>query len=176
MIEIVTYNKDYVGLARDFRVNPTSCGNPEHYESYIKYSAISDRNAGLGTTQALVETNEDSKKMLGFVTLRTASVITQHDGNLLGEPAIEIAELAVDMTAEKKGYGKLLVDIVLSLADKFNANFLGIRYVTLCADPQAVPFYEKLGFANAGDYYKIPREGWNVSCTPMFIRLPERSY
>jgi len=47
----------------------------------------------------------------------------------------------------------------------------------LCADPKAENFYKEfnkpnLGFKKIIDMYaEIPRDGWNVKCIPMLVKL-----
>ena len=89
---IELFNSSLSGLAWKFQVNPSSCGNHEHYENYIRLMALTDQQSG-------------------------------------------------------------------------------IQYVTLCADQQAVPFYEKLKFGRLDEQGEIPREQWNENCVPMFLRL-----
>ena len=171
--EIVIYNESYAGLAWGFQVDPDSCGNHEHYEEYIRLTAINDHNAGLGTTHAFIRQNEETgeKKLLGYITLRATSYIKTFEGVMHGSPALEIFELAVDKTVEHEGIGTILVKFALAKAHELNQSEVGIQYVTLCADELAVPFYEKMGFARMDDYGDVPRDNWNVDCVPMFIKL-----
>ena len=173
--EIVLYDLNMAckGLASHFEVNLNSCGNHEHYESYIRYTAISDRNCGLGVTYVFLQSTEDSEKILGYITLRAASYVTESEGVTYGHPALEIFELAVDKTAERQCIGTNLVNFALKTANDLRKTFLGIEYIILCADKQAVPFYEKVGFGRMDEQGKIPREQWNVNCIPMLLRLPE---
>lgn len=161
----------YAPLAWGFRVNPESCDNPEHYENYLKFSAVSDQVAGNGTTHIILD--HERNRIVGFVTLRASSLINECEGIAYGEPVLEIAELAVDQEYERRGYGKLLVDLSILMADQLNAEFIGIRYIMLCADPKAVPFYSHrtVGFGKVADYYNVPREKWNVGCVPMFLKV-----
>ena len=52
-------------------------------------------------------------------------------------------------------------------------DYIGVEYVTLCADPMSVPFYEKNEFIKIMDYHEIPRDGWNKDCIPLILKLPE---
>ena len=162
------YKIEHAGLAFNFKVNPSSCKNPEHYENYLKFIAINDKAEGRGTTHILL----DNEHILGFITLRASSLMRDVDGKTYGDAALEIAEIAVCQTDERKGFGRLFVDLALSIASQLNNTALGIRYITLCADPSAVDFYKKLGFKPVADYGEIPREGWNDNCVPMFAKLP----
>ena len=162
---------EHVGLAWNFRVNPDSCSSPEHYENYLRLSAITEQRIGNGTT--FLHVSDD--KITGFITLRANSLLMQADGVVFGKPAIEIAELAVDKDYEGKGIGTFMVEYALIKAVALTQNHLGIKYAVLCADPMAVPFYsrERLGFSLMRDLYEIPRDGWNDNCSPMIFQLFE---
>ena len=82
-------------------------------------------------------------------------------------------ELAVDSRFERRGLGTIMVKFAFVRAEKLRNSSLGIQYIALCADPCAVSFYERpeLGFAKIGDYEDIPRDGWNKTCVPMFVRI-----
>jgi ribosomal protein S18 acetylase RimI-like enzyme len=165
------YNGEYAGLAREFQVNPDSCGNHSHYEEYIRYCAVTDYITGKGRTYIII--NENPQSMIGFMTLRASSLVDIDNKPISGKSAVEITELAVDVNYEKQGYGRMLTDLALTIVDTIRTEHLGIEYITLCSDPQSVPFYKHIGFSKIADYYEIPREGWNENCIPMAMKLPE---
>jgi len=167
--------QDYMGLTRNFTVNPYSCKNPLHYENYLKFCAISDQKRGIGVTHVLIDEHEETKqkKIAGFITLKATSLTKSYEDYDEGHPALEIAELAIDKEYERRGLGTLLVQFAITTAAILNEEFLGIEYVVLCADPEAVNFYSKdtFGFKRLEEYYNVPREGWNVNCIPMFLKV-----
>ena len=165
----------HLGLTRDFRVNPLSCSNPSHYEEYLKFYAITDKRVGLGVTHLFLDINDGITKIAGFITLKATSLMKIYDEYTEGRGALEITEIAIDQSYEKRGFGTLLVQFAVAKAQELKQNHLGIEYIVLCADPEVVGFYSRqdLGFVELQEYYDIPREGWNVDCTPMLIRLPE---
>lgn len=83
-------------------------------------------------------------------------------------PALRLARLAVDESARGAGIGSLLVRAVLHLAIQM-ADDLGCVGVVVDAKPDAVAFYEKLGFVAlevvAGELGDRPRP------QPMFLEL-----
>ena len=175
-VKLDVMRSEYTGLAWAFRVNPASCGNSDHYEEYIKFIALEDYRAGMGTTHVLLEyagenTNDPPVKMLAYITLKATSVTEVCDGVKSGKPALEITELAVSEDCALKGYGSVLVQYAIVTAKNLNQEFLGVKYVVLCADQMAVPFYEKLHFAPLRNSFDIPREGWNRDCTPMLLEI-----
>jgi len=172
---ITPFKKEHTGLAFKFKVNPDSCGNHSHYENYLKFSALTDKKIGMGTTHIFLDedNNQKAKAIIGFITLKASSLIKIYDDYNEGNAAMEITELAVDINYEKQGFGTKLVNYAITIADMLNNDYIGISYITTCADPLAVSFYEHYGFAKCSDYYEVPREGWNAGCTPMYLKLPE---
>ena len=168
---IELFNSSLSGLAWKFQVNPSSCGNHEHYENYIRLMALTDQQSGKGTTHVFVRRTETTEEILGYITLRATSYTQIIGGKVYGNPALEIFELAVKEGVEGNHIGTELVKFALATALDLNDTTLGIQYVTLCADQQAVPFYEKLRFGRLDEQGEIPREQWNENCVPMFLRL-----
>lgn len=167
---------DYVGLAWKFHVSPYSCEKPSHYEEYLRFCAIDDYKNGRGVTHLIIDINESGEKAIaGFVTLRATSLISKSENDMpVVHSSIEIAELAVSEKYERRGVGSALVSLAICVADELRAEKLGIKYVVLCADPQAISFYhDKHDFEKIGDLYETPREGWNENCEAMYITLPE---
>ena len=167
------FTAEHLGLVWDFQVNPDSCGNSLHYENYIRFTALTDKRYGLGTTHALIGEEAGRKVLLGFITLRASSCVMQEENGFHGEPALEIMELAVDRRYEHHGYGRTLVNAAIDMADTLTEQMISFKYIVLCADHQAVPFYEKYGFYKVSDYAEIPRNGANDDCVPMIIRIRE---
>ena len=167
------FTNEHLGLTWLFQVNPDSCGNNEHYENYIKFSALTDKRYGLGTTHALIGEEDGKLILLGFITLRSSSLIFVQDETMHGEPALEIMELAVNQKYEHLGYGRKLVNFAIDLADNMTENSISFKYIVLCADAQAVPFYSRCDFAKISDYAEVPRNGANDECIPMAIRIRE---
>lgn len=163
---------EHMGLAWRFDVSPYSCDNPIYYKQYITLCALDDFRTGTSLTHVFID--EQSDKMAGYISLRASSLISESEtGSMLVHPALEIAELAVDKGYEGKGVGREMFNFAVATADSLRMEHLGIKYIAVCADPKAVGFYKKLGFEPVGSLYKIPRDGWNEKCTPMYIALPE---
>ena len=58
--EIRLFDENDIGLAWKFQVNPSSCGNHEHYEEYIRLIAFDDRRRGKGVTYIFIRNSESS--------------------------------------------------------------------------------------------------------------------
>ena len=173
----VLIDKDNVGLAGRFSVNPDSCGNASFYREYLQYSALSDLCSGRNTTHLFID--EAEGRIIGFVSLRASAFISSgSDGSMTGEPAIEVSVLAVDRDYERHGAGRLLIDYVITQAYEIHQNCIGVRYIVLAADKKAVGFYEHLSFSRIDDrWYRIPKENWSEECVPMTLFLEfEKDY
>ncbi len=170
-------SQKYAGLAWGFHVSPDSCDNPAYYETYLRLCAVDDHIHGMGVTHLVVDCDDDgnAKAIAGFVTLRATSLIsTDKDGVKIVHPSLEIAELAVSKDYERRGIGSTLVNLAIYIADELRNGLLGIKYVVLCADPQAVDFYEKkMDFGKIGELYETLHDGWNNRYEPMYITLPD---
>ena len=166
---------DNAGLASDFHVSPNSCENPEYYEEYIKLNAIGDHQKGMGVTHVLLD--EEQKRLLGFITLRATSLVSEgYDGVKNVHPALEIAELAVEEKFERQGVGTTLLALAIDIADELRSNMVGIRHIVVCADKAAVGFYQKFGFGKLSSLYEVLHDGWNDLCEPLCITLPEMEF
>ena len=164
-------NSANIGLAATFSVNPSSCENSSFYKEYLLFSALSDLRSGHTTTHLFID--ETANRIMGFLSLRASSIISQGEGRvMLGEPALEISMLAVDKEYERRGVGRTLIDFALSEAAELHNNHLGIRYIILAADPMAIPFYKKMGFVPLEDRWShMPKENWSSRCDPMVLEL-----
>lgn len=170
--EIELLSQENVGLAWQFNVNPESCAHPEFYRNHLIFNALYEKQNGYTTTHLLIDKVEN--RIMGFVSLRTSSVLTRHEsGKTLGDPAIEISVLAVDQDYERRGVGRSLILHAISEAMILHENHLGVRNVILAADAKAVKFYEKMGFSQLDQTWDsdIPRETWNLTCRQMCMRL-----
>lgn len=169
-------NKAHYELARNFRVNPSSCANPEYFAEYLQFVAFSDLKKGLGTTHLLIEEENGVEKVLGYITLRASSYTRDLGEIVLGEPALEIFELAVADGEEKRGVGTALIKFAIGLAMIMREETAGVRYLLVCATERAYPFYEKNAFGKIASYGQIPRDQMNQNCIPMHMELPMENH
>lgn len=163
-----------IGLAWKFEVNDEKRKNPQHYNNYIRFSALQDLNDGLGITYLYIDNNETTKEefIMGDISLRMSSLIKDMgEKKKFGYPALEISELAVDKRYHGKHIGTDLILDAINTANELN-NIASIKYIVLCADPEAVGFYEKIEFKRLQELVEeIPREHSNMTCIPMYIKL-----
>jgi len=167
------YNTNEHGLiARDFICNDAG----SVLNDYLCYNAHIDKAKGLGTTHVLIGENEEiyNKIIIGFFVLRNTSFVTDREnGKLIGEPALEISEFAVHKVFERQHMGTKMISAIITMAKDFNSKFSGIKYLVLCAVPDAIEFYEKLNFKRLDNYGHIPTEQWSQDCTPMYMIIHE---
>ena len=171
-IKFERFGTEHYLLARNFRVNPSSCENPDYFTDYLLFNAIEDGKKGMGTTRVLVECNKTEEKIIAYITLRASSYTKEYNNTVIGNPALEIFELAVADGKEGEGIGTKLVKYAITMAADLREKALGVRYVLLCATPKAVSFYEKVGFAKVDQFGEVPRDGTNRKCVPMYLELP----
>lgn len=158
-------------LTRDFRVNPSSCKDPGYFSWYLQFAALPDWQKGLSTTHMMVQRGDGEDKILGYISLRASSYIKNTGDALLGEPAIEVFELAVADGMERCGIGSALIRLAIGIAMLTRESNMGIRYLLVCATKDALPFYEKK-FHKMSSYGEIPRDQMNQTCIPMIMELP----
>ncbi|MEV7218169.1 GNAT family N-acetyltransferase [Kitasatospora cineracea] len=124
------------------------CGNPILNDWLVRSSLSAEQQR---TTRTFV-VRDDSNTVLGYYSL-TAHVIEaaalprKYAGNTRGQiPAILLAKLAVDKTAQGTGLGgALLADALERALDA--ARNVGARFVVVDAiDTAAASFYRKYGF------------------------------
>ena len=169
-------NSENYPLTLQFKVNPKSCDNPQHYADYLRYNALNDVKDGLGITYLYIDHDDvnDEEFIMGYMTLRTTAYIKDvGESKRLGFPALEIAELAVDERYEGRHLGTDMVMDAINIANEIN-DMASIKYVVLCADPRAEGFYKKkpLEFRNMYEGMEdVPREHFNMTCVPMYIKL-----
>lgn len=169
-------NKDNYGLTEGFSVNPVSCENSDYYPNYLRFCALSDQNAGKSTTHLFI--NEKDNAIMGFLTLRASSLIERNGDQWLGKPALEVSVLAVSENYTRIGVGRALINLAIEQAAHLHEEHLGVRYIVLASDKQAVGFYEHMGFSTLSDAWEnvLPRDKDNTNCPAMYMELSFENY
>jgi len=95
---------------------------------------------------------EEQARILGYATVAARHVDIEKLPERLKKslpryplPALGLARLAVDQSAQSRGVGRRLLRFVLDLALKM-ASEVGCAVVVIDAKPAAIDFYAKLGF------------------------------
>lgn len=146
-------------------------GNIELDRFFQKYAGQNQFRHHLGTTYVAVEDGV----LVGFATVApseiTASDLPASQRRHLPRyplPVLRLARLATDERARGRGIGSALLQAVFRLAKQLAVEY-GCIGVVVDAKPDAMTFYERLGFiqveARAGELGERPAP------TPMFLEL-----
>jgi GNAT superfamily N-acetyltransferase len=151
-------------------------GNVDLDRFFARYAGQNQFRHHIGTTYVAVD---DAGAIDGYATV-VASEIAPDAMHAASRkrlpkyplPVLRLARLAVDDRAKGQGVGHLLLRAVLALAAKMADDF-GCIGVIVDAKPEAVAFYEKLGFVRlevvAGELGDRPQP------LPMFLELGQIS-
>lgn len=158
-------------LARDDDRSMFSCGHPDIDRYFAHYAGQNQFKLHLTVTYvALIE-----ESLLGFATVAASSIerMTVPGARLRKRlpayplPVLRLARLGVDKRAQGQGIGKALLRHVLELAVD-QRDRIGCVGVVTDAKPEAVAFYQGLGFA----VIEGVREGLlHGGPVPMFIGI-----
>jgi GNAT superfamily N-acetyltransferase len=146
-------------------------GNIELDRFFQRYAGQNQFRHHIGTTYVAV----DDARILGFATVApsvlTVAELPASKRKKLPQyplPVLRLARLAVDERAQGRGIGSAPLRAVFLLAHRMSEE-LGCIGVIVDAKPEAIPFYEKLGFidleADAGQLGDRPEP------RPMFLEL-----
>jgi GNAT superfamily N-acetyltransferase len=124
-------------------------GNIDLDRFFVRYAGQNQFRHHIGTTYVAVDTTD---VITGFATV-TASEIsvralpssTRKQLPRYPIPVLRLARLAVDRRFQGKGVGSLLLRSVLALARQMSDE-IGCVGVLVDAKPEAVSYYERLGF------------------------------
>ena len=124
-------------------------GNADLDRFFARYAGQNQFRHHLGTTYVAVDPDGG---IAGFATVAASEISPMalsgpKRKRLPGYPlpVLRLARLAVDERAKAQGVGSLLLRAVLGLGQKMSEE-LGCVGVVVDAKPEAVAFYEKLGF------------------------------
>jgi GNAT superfamily N-acetyltransferase len=158
-------------LARDDERSGFSCGQPDIDRFFQHYAGQNQFKLHLAVSYVAVI----GERILGFVTVAASSLERRAVPNARQRqrlpsyplPVLRLARLGVDLRAQGLGIGKALLRHVLGLAIK-QRDSLGCVGVVTDAKPEAVPFYEGLGFVPLGGV----REGLlGAEPIPLFLAI-----
>lgn len=147
-------------------------GNPDLDRFFAQYAGQNQFRYHIGTTYVAVD---ESEGILGFATVVASEIASEVVPTAKKKrlpryplPVLRLARLAVDERAKGQGVGSLLLRAVLLLAQQM-ASDMGCVGVVVDAKPDAIAFYEKLGFLRlsvaSGELGDRPQP------TPMFLEL-----
>lgn len=147
-------------------------GNADLDRFFIRYAGQNQFRHHIGTTYVAVD---DAGMIVGFATVAASELSPEKMPPTKRRrlprypvPVLRLARLAVDERATGQGVGSLLLRAVLILAQQMSED-LGCVGLIVDAKPEAIAFYDKLGFIRlelvAGELGDRP------AALPMFIEL-----
>ncbi len=137
------------------------CGEAEEYVTFLKMKALSLEK--LGVTRTFLLIHNETEELIGYFSLSADTVRLTIDEKLgtdlesvdfMALPALKLGKLAINRklsdSANRKGYGSFVLDIVNTYAFEMLENGVACRFVTVDADIEydinTPVFYEKNGF------------------------------
>jgi GNAT superfamily N-acetyltransferase len=124
----------------------------------------------------------EGEQCVGFITLTPDSIELYgnerpHGLNLPRLPALKVAQLGVDVTAQGRGIAKQLIGYALWIARQVREQ-IGCVYLSVDAKPHVLGMYKKFGFKRnkAEIRRRREREGdrYDEESTPVSMRLDIR--
>ena len=147
-------------------------GNPDLDRFLALYAGQNQFRHHIGTTYVAID---EAGVIAGYATVAASEIspdalpATKHKRlPKYPLPVLRLARLAVDERAKGKGVGSLLLRAVLVVGAQM-AKDVGCVGVVVDAKPEAVAFYEKLGFVRLG--VVAGELGDRPQPLPMFLEL-----
>ena len=118
-------------------------------EDFLKNEAFEEQKDGMNTTYLLID--ERAEKILGYVSLCADAIKLEQqereDAHITypSAPALKIARLAVNTSAMRRGFGKILIGFSAYQAQMIR-EYAGVFFITLDCYKHRVSFYESIGF------------------------------
>jgi GNAT superfamily N-acetyltransferase len=124
-------------------------GDPDLDRFLVKYAGQNQFRHHIGTTYVA----DEGGRILGYATVAHGQVELEGLGQGRRKklpryplPVLRLARLAVDQAAQGQGVGTMLLRFVFQLALRLAGEY-GCVGVVVDAKPEAVSFYESLGFS-----------------------------
>lgn len=164
--------KEHISLIKDF-CTVENASDLDYFKNYLMYNGLLDNEEGMAKTKLYISEDEKgNKKILGFYSIRCSSLIMDSgETEKLGEPALEIVELAVHKNYRNQGIGTKMMKNIFATAHKLKENHIGLKHLVVCAKDTAKTYYKKFKFEELPGYKQIPRNPDNKSCVGMSISL-----
>lgn len=125
-----------------------TCGEPDLDRFFARYAAENQFEHHIGSTYVAVE----GERVIGFATVAPGQLVADDVPRELRErlpryplPTLRLARLGVDVCAQHQGVGTELLRFVFALSVRLAKEY-GCVGLIVDAKPEAVRFYEQLGF------------------------------
>lgn len=115
---------------------------------FLRKQAVKFHDQNVTKTYVL-SSNKEKGRIWGYCSLNCSEIDLGKDSKFhpyTHLPAIKLTRLAIDHRLQKKGLGKQLVQHGLSIAKDIIMKKVGCRFLLVDSKPNAISFYEKLGF------------------------------
>lgn len=164
---LTTENYDCV---KDFE-----CGN-EVINEYLKKKALHDM---LGTTYVIIDKNDGIA--LGYCTICCSGITHKYQNSVRTLPSIEIRYFAIINRLHKLQFSPddahyyfsdhMMYSFMYYCAD-ITSNTIAAQYIILYSVPDAIKFYERVGFCKFSEFYERNTYKYLDGCEPMYIQIP----
>lgn len=147
-------------------------GNVELDRFFVRYAGQNQFRHHIGTTYIAID---DDGAISGFATVTASELATSNlpatKRKRLPQyplPVLRLARLAVDESAQGRGVGSTLLRAVFILAQQMASEY-GCVGIVVDAKPEAVAFYDKLGFIELA--VRAGQLGDRPEPLPMFLEI-----
>ncbi len=119
---------------------------------FLRKAALNFHQNNVAKTYVMAD---ETARVWGYVTLMNSEIIlneNQKPEELYDPtryeafPAVKIARLAIDKSMQGQGYGKDMLEWVITLVRDKISPFVGCRFLVVDAKQDSISFYQKSGF------------------------------
>lgn len=136
--------------------NSFKLGDPQHavLKSFLKKQAKDLHEKNITKTYVLFNENFPAI-IVGYISLVCSEITldvkqrpkeSKNTKRYDTFPAVKLARLAVDKNHQRKGLGLFLIEAGMAIVQQNIMPWVGCRYFIVDSKPNAISFYEKLGF------------------------------
>jgi ribosomal protein S18 acetylase RimI-like enzyme len=166
-------NKENISLKENFCTVENE-DEFDYFKIYLDNNGLLDNKQGIAKTWIyIIEDDDGNRTMAGFYAIRCSSLIMDIGSKeKIGEPAIEIVELAVHRDYRYQGIGTRMMQDIIATAFELKDKYLGVKHLVVCAKKSAKDYYkDKFKFSELPGHKQIPRNGDNIECIGMSLSL-----
>lgn len=167
---MVSFHIDYISDENRSKLSEFNCGH-EGMNNFLVQKAEEYSNSYDGLTTLLI--HNDTKKVIGYYTLKNTSLLFKPDNKLRGIPALEIFRLAIDKNFQDQGMGTKAVQKIFSDAYEYTNIFSSTKMIVLYAlnNERCLNFYKRLKFMEMGEFFEMLYDECMHSTIPLMVNL-----
>lgn len=169
---MTSFYTDYISEENRSELSLFDCGH-EGMNNFLVFKAEEYSDLYDGLTKLIIDNK--TKKIIGYYTLKNASLLFKPDDKIRGIPAIEIFRLAIDNKYQDKGIGTEVLKTIFSDAYEYSNTFSSSKMIILYAinSEKCINFYKKSKFKDVGEFFEIPYDECRKSTIPLMLNLKE---